>query len=130
MKYPIIKKLAEDIINEKAFLRKETNKYSHYYNQYLYIYRNQDYSTRLYLTQQERDSVVKQVKKMNMRGELDKKQNLAQDYVNKKVMIARQGDFYYYFYPKERKFNRTYITRQERDEVFKQIKYIQEAEKS
>jgi hypothetical protein len=55
---------------------------------------------------------------MQMQGELTKKNNLAEDYLAKKVLFSRQGDFYYYFYPREGKFNRTYITRQEKDEVF------------
>jgi hypothetical protein len=83
MKYSIIKNLAEDIVNKKASIRK-------YKNHQFFWYFGQDLNkTSFIVTEQEKTSIYNEVKKMQMQGELTKKNNLAEDYLTKKVLFSR-----------------------------------------
>ena len=116
-----IKDLANESLNNIIHFKKKKDgqRYSYY---------NDNEKQKIFITKEDRKRISQEKKKIRYENQVKEEEKLPKDYINKKVVIARKGNQYFYWYIGP-VFNRTYITKEKRDEIMRRVKELKQENK-
>ena len=116
-----IKDLANESLNNIIHFKKKKDGQRYYYY-------NDNEKQKIFITKEDRKRISQEKKKIRSENLTKREEKLPEDYINKKVIIARDGNRYFYWYPGP-VFNRTYITKEKVDEIKRKAKELKQENK-
>ena len=111
-----IKDLANESLNNIIHFKKKKDGQRYYYY-------NDNKKQKVFITKEDRKKIKQEKKKIRSENSAKEDEKLPEDYLNKKVIIARDGNQYFYWYPSP-VFNRTIITKEKVDEIKRKAKEL------